>query len=354
VPALFIDAEDDEITIHIRLDKILRYYGVRFADVAKYLHIVSWVAQDTVLATAGTKTNKVVPTKLYAFLLEMVGDLKPGLISIASSANVFAGNENDRSQVQQFVGLTTKVARVGAKSGLVLTSHPSLVGISSDTGLSGTTQWHNAMRARYFIRSIKPAEGEQPDNDLREIVFKKNQYGKVADTIKLRWQNGLFLPIGAAAFDAATRGMRIDEVFVTLLRKFNAGNRNVSATPGTIFAPSLFEKEREARELQATRIELGAAMRRMLDEGKISQEQYGKPSRPAYRLVVRSAQGVLRLVGGTDTIKVGDMVMVEINGELVFKEPVRVRAVDGEWLFVEGSQSGLRREQVRRVDEAPF
>jgi hypothetical protein len=44
---------------------------------------------------------------------------------------------------------------------------PSLTGISTDTGLSGTTQWHNAVRARGYMKAVKPAEGEQPDNDLR-------------------------------------------------------------------------------------------------------------------------------------------------------------------------------------------
>jgi hypothetical protein len=35
----------------------------------------------------------------------------------------------------------------------MLLSHPSLTGINSGTGLSGTTGWHNSVRARmYFVR----------------------------------------------------------------------------------------------------------------------------------------------------------------------------------------------------------
>jgi hypothetical protein len=51
-------------------------------------------------------------------------------------------------------------------------------------------------------------------------------------------------------------------------------------------------------------------------------------------------------------IAIGDMVEVEIDGELAFPDPVRVRDIidsaDGPWLFVEGSETGLRPGHVRR------
>ena len=40
----------------------------------------------------------------------------------------------------------------------------------------------------------KATDGEQPDNDLRQLEFKKNQYGPIGETIVLRYQRGLFLP----------------------------------------------------------------------------------------------------------------------------------------------------------------
>jgi len=50
-------------------------------------------------------------------------------------------------------------------------------------------------------------------------------------------------------------------------------------------------------------------------------------------------------------ISVGDLVHVEINGQLVFPEPKRVRAIqthDGKpWVYVEGSQSGVSMDNVR-------
>jgi DNA polymerase bacteriophage-type len=175
-PAIFIDAEDDEKVLHRRLKAIAAHYDTSIATmIERGLRLVSWLGWDATLATA-SRNGKIEPTPLYKQLLEEAGDIKPRMIGIASSANVFAGSENDRAQVQQFVSLLTRIAMV-ANGSLVLISHPSLTGINTESGLSGTTQWHNAMRARYYLRSVKPEPGEPLDTDLREIVFKKNNYG---------------------------------------------------------------------------------------------------------------------------------------------------------------------------------
>src|SRR5205823_782692 len=157
------------------------------------LHLISLAGKDAVLATA-SRNGKIEPTPLYRQILEAAGDIKPKMIGIASSANVFAGSEIDRSQVQQFVSLLTAAA-IAANGSISLISHPSLEGIKSDTGLSGSTQWHNSVRARFYLKGIKPDEGDEPDNDIRELVFRKNNYGPVSASIALRYQRGLFLPL---------------------------------------------------------------------------------------------------------------------------------------------------------------
>src|ERR1043166_5546357 len=93
------------------------------------------------------------------------------------------------------------LAKVAGGSVTVL-SHPSLQGISSGSGISGSTAWHGAFRFRQYLTSIKPDAGEQPDDDLRQLEFKKNQYGPKCETIVLRYQRGLFLPVtGTGSLD---------------------------------------------------------------------------------------------------------------------------------------------------------
>jgi DNA polymerase bacteriophage-type len=287
-PAIFIDAEDGEGVIHRRLAAIIEHYDVRFAELVQNgLHLISLVGHDAVLATCN-RNGKIEPTPLYSQLIQAAGDIKPIEMVIASSANVFAGSEIDRSQVQQFCGLLTRLALV-ADGSVVLISHPSLTGINTETGLSGSTQWHNAVRARFYMRGVKPADGEQPDQDLREIIFKKNQYGPVADQIVLRWQNGIYLPVvGMASLDQAARETKAEEIFLDLLRRFTRENRFVSTSPSRIYAPALFAREAEAKNEMIDSKTFEGVMRRLFKAGVIWNEPYGKPSRPSYRIALKT------------------------------------------------------------------
>ena len=86
------------------------------------LKLLSFAGKDAVFATA-SRSGKVEPTTLYKQILEAAGDIKPKMLVIASGANVFAGNENERTQVQQFVGLLTHIA-ILANGSVLLITHP--------------------------------------------------------------------------------------------------------------------------------------------------------------------------------------------------------------------------------------
>jgi RecA-family ATPase len=236
-----------------------------------------------VLATC-SRNGKIEPTPLYHQLLEAAGDIQPIMIGIASSANVYAGSEIDRSQVQQFVGLLTRMAIV-ANGSVVLISHPSLTGITTDTGLSGTTQWHNAVRARMYLKSVKPEAGEQPDNDLRQLTFKKNQYGAVSEDIVLKYRDGMFLPVpGVASLDKAAQERKAEDVFLDLLGRFTRENRFVSDKPSVNYAPAVFAREDEAKRFTIGKSSLETAMRRLYHDKKIRNEPSGRPSRKSFHI----------------------------------------------------------------------
>jgi RecA-family ATPase len=292
-PAWVIDAEDEGKVLHYRLAAIIQHYNrelgaiaaddederrVTFASLAsKGLRIMSWAGQDAVLATVN-RIGKIEPTPLYRQVLEEAGDAKhkPKTIVIASSANVFAGSEIDRSQVQQFVGLLTRLAMT-ANGSVVLISHPSLEGMKTDTGISGSTQWHNAVRARFYMKPFKSDNDQPADTELREIVFKKNQYGPISDSILLRYQSGLFLPIkSVSSLNKQASENRAEEVFLLLLSRFKRANRNVGDKPGTSYAPAIFAKEEEARTEGLSNRHLADAMRRLFKDEVITLEQYGK------------------------------------------------------------------------------
>jgi RecA-family ATPase len=308
-PALFIDAEDDDNEMHIRAANILRHYRNAYADrfkptrdegadldrmiaaaVRKELCLMSFYGRDAVLI-APDRRGIVEPTKLYHQLYQWCGDVKPVSITIASAANIFAGNEVDRSQVQQAVSLLTGLAKV-ANGGLTLIAHPSLTGVNTGTGISGSTQWHNGPRARLYTRSIeKQEEGEQPIGDVREIVFKKNQYGEIAASVRVQYRNGVFVPVtNASPLERAVAEASVDKAFLTCLDAATEQGIDVHVTPGKGYAPSHFAQMTQANGHGSKVFE--KAMQRLLDAKKIRNADYGPPSKVRKRLErYESAEG---------------------------------------------------------------
>ena len=229
------------------------------------------------------RAARLAPTTLYDELLEMAGDLKPRIIGIASSANVFAGNEIDRVQVQQFIGLLTRLT-LRSGGGLVLISHPSLTGISSGTGLSGSTQWHNAVRARMVLT------GDQKTG-LRKLDFHKNQYGPVSESIPLCWDSGLFLPIGEASYVAKNQLEQAKTVFMLLLHRFRKQHRKVTANRAAGYAPGVFMDEPEAKEAKLTKQDLATAMSALMTDNQI-QNVAPKKGRGHELIIVGEQEGL--------------------------------------------------------------
>jgi RecA-family ATPase len=302
-PSIYVGAEDVVDELNRRTYDITKYYDVRYADLVRGgLYLLSFAGEDCLLGVAAKGSEQVEPTILYKRLLEAVGDIKPKHIGIDTAADTFGGNEINRSQVRQYVGLLRKLAIVGHSS-LVLLLHPSLTGISSGSGLSGSTAWHNSVRARMYLRhpqnkkeDNKDGNGSDEDDepintDLRELVFKKNNYGPISGTLKLRYKNGLFLPEtegeGSPSFlHKLAREQAIDGHFLLLLRKLTGQSRNVSPNPGKSYAPAIFAAHPDGRYNSK---DLALAMERLLEQRSIHIVKSGPPSRQREHLVEGAA-----------------------------------------------------------------
>jgi RecA-family ATPase len=283
--AFYLGGEDDEKEIRIRLTAIAAHYGTTFDELkASGFRFKSLSGEDAILG-APDRNGIIKPTALYDQLYEEAGDLKPKHIGIDTSADVFAGSEIDRSQVRQFINLLKRLAIVSNGS-VVLLSHPSLTGINTGSGISGSTAWHNSVRSRFYMTAPKIEPGEQPDTDLREILFKKANYGRKGDSLVLRYQRGLFLPVaGMGTLDKLAAEQAADQLFLELLDKFSSQGRNVShLKTSNSYAPTMFASDPKAKA-PGIKKTLGEAMERLFEAKKIKAEPYGAPSKHHQRIV---------------------------------------------------------------------
>jgi RecA-family ATPase len=281
-PVLLVNCEDEGDELVRRLDPILKNYHAKFSDVAAHLHAFSLANHDPLLALPD-RSGRIMPTPLYAKLLERARAVQPICTVIDNVADVYGGSEIDRSQVRQFVALMRQIA-IAANGYVIMSSHPSLAGIASKTGLSGSTQWHNSVRARAYMHI------ENDDQSgTRVLEFMKSNYSALSERVELQWSNGLYVPVRApSAPEQAARNAAADALFLRLLDGFTAKGENVSPKRNANnYAPTLFAKTTEGKAAKFTSDHFADALDRLIAAAKIALEPYGAASRGTSRIVRR-------------------------------------------------------------------
>jgi RecA-family ATPase len=279
-PVIFYSGEEPEKEMRRRLDRVARKRGIN-PDEIEHLHF-HFAEPDEALLGISTPSGKIVPTATFHALAKSVTDTKPSLLIVDTIAAVYGGSQNDRFQVRTFINRFRRLAR-DTGCAVVLLDHPSLSGMSSDTGRSGTVDWRNAVRSFLYMRTIAGDDGVE-ERTFRELEVVKTNYGPAGEKVRLRWEDGSFVVKGSLSTpQQAAAVAKIDDVFLKLLDKLTAQGRHVRPNPGRSFAPNEFAKEREAEGVTAKAFE--TSMRRLLDHKKIALKTEGSPSKRTTRII---------------------------------------------------------------------
>ena len=278
--SLVLSAEDDADEMHRRLEDIRKFYDVRMSDLSD-IRLVDLVGEDSILGSL--MKGQIEPTAMYHALDAYMTEWKPSLTILDVLADMFSGDENSRPQSRQFIGLLKKLA-LKHRCAFLLLAHPSLTGMNSGSGTSGSTGWNNAVRSRLYLQTAKASDGSEPNKNLRIFQGMKNNYGEIGGKIDLEWKNGLFVPVqGPTGLDKIAADAKADDVFLTLLKRLNAQGRNAGVRKGTSYAPALFAEEPDNQGIG--KAQFAAAMTRLLATRKIRIEETGPQSRRSQTLV---------------------------------------------------------------------
>jgi RecA-family ATPase len=291
-PALFLSAEDDEAEIHRRLWDVARAEGLDWSDLAD-LRVASLAGQDALLTTLEIG-GVLKPTALFDAIDAAMGEHAPRLVVLDTLADLFPGNENDRAQARQFVGLLRGLA-IRHEAAVVLLAHPSLTGLNSGTGASGSTAWNNSVRSRLYFERVTYRYGMtviEDDPDRRVLRGMKNNYAARGAEITMRWEGGVFTAEAAPEGpDRKAAEAKAERTFLRLLDEFAKEGRAVRSANASGYAPKLFAASGRAEGL--TKQQLAAAMERLFAKGIIREEPggHGPPSKRTMRIVRAEAAG---------------------------------------------------------------
>lgn len=275
---LYVGAEDEAEEFQRRLVDIAKAHGKEL-DFLFMMRLIPLADRDALLAVPDRGGN-MEPTPLWRGIESYVKERQPKLVVLDTAADLFGGDEIKRGQVRQFIALLRKLA-ITNDCAIILLAHPSVQGMQSGTGSSGSTAWNNSVRSRLYLTKDKD------DKDLRILTTMKANYGETGGTMRLRWRAGAFvLDDGKPTAATGLLHRRHDELFLTLLSNINRSGDRVASTKGVNYAPTKMAEHPDAAGTSKKAFE--ESMKRLLATGAIKLIWEGPPSKKRQRLYVTS------------------------------------------------------------------
>ena len=200
-------------------------------------------------------------TDAYNRLAAMIQRTGAKLVILDNVAHLFAGNENSRADVTQFVNALNRLAGETGTA-IVLIGHPNKGGAT----YSGSTAWLNAVRSQIYLE-------HDTNTGLRTLTVGKANYALGGEAMRFVWDNWAFKlesEIPPDAVRALSQTMQVqaeDETFLRCLALSTDQGRNVSHQPGINYAPQIFSGMPAAKGLKPKAFK--SAMERLLDRGEI-------------------------------------------------------------------------------------
>ena len=272
---LYVSAEDPTDELHFRLDRIRAQLQQPISLAG--LHFLDLAGEPATIATF-ERNGKLKLEALFGYIEGIASEWKAGLMILDAAADFFGGNENERSEVRAFIGALRGLA-MRLDAAVLIIAHPSVDGIKTGRGYSGSTHWNNGVRSRAtFTKLEKTQENPNPDPDARTLELSKSNRARAGDQIHMRWSAGIFMRVTPGTGRSTVSDLHAEQVFLDLLAKRNAQKRYVSHKKGPSYAPAVLAEEPKGRELG--KASLRAAMDRLFDKKAIQIAQYGRPSNP--------------------------------------------------------------------------
>jgi hypothetical protein len=147
--ALFVTSEEGKKDANRMLRAVLKAEGKSLAHCPN-LQVISLADRDATMAAAPSRLAPLVATPLWHALERLIERKKPLLVVLDARADMYGGEENFRRHVRGFIVMLKRLAMNQHLASLLI-EHPSLSGMNTGTGLSGSSDWHNGPRARLYL-----------------------------------------------------------------------------------------------------------------------------------------------------------------------------------------------------------
>ncbi len=233
----YLSCEDRENVLHWRLSRICSHLAVNLASLRNWLNVVDLVGHGAVLWERDPRTGYTA-TAAYGQLAQRMEEHRTEMLIVDGVSDTFAGGENVRHEVKRFVNAL--VALIPEATGAVLLvghiAKPNASAAQTTEGYSGSTAWHNSVRARWYLypETAHSDDSNQPDRTGDLILeLQKSNLGRTDQSMRFAWDDQTHMFLGrevmaTTALDRTHRD-RVERVGVVRALKVCA-----AATPAII------------------------------------------------------------------------------------------------------------------------
>lgn len=262
---LFVSGEDEIEELHYRIAQTAKAMGVDASNV--YVMTLEQL-ENTEIAAADRRGDRIKPTANFEHIKSVIQQFGISMVIFDPVADLFGGDEIDKRQVKQFIGLLRRELAGALGCTVVLSAHPSVDAMRSGRGYSGSTAWNNSVRSRLYFTA-----GEK-DDDTRYLEHAKSNRSKKSAKIKVEWtKKGIFVPTDIQSISKTD----VDALFMTILKKRMDLGLFVSPHHSKTFAPTVFASDENSQGVGKDDFE--RAMLRLKEAKMIDFIDTGPPSK---------------------------------------------------------------------------
>ncbi|GJE60516.1 AAA family ATPase [Methylobacterium trifolii] len=196
--------EDNEAVLHRRQRAICQVLGCTETEVGAHMRLASRKNMDNLLVAFDRSSPIMRATAVFDALAADVQAFGARLVVLDTIADTYAGDENNRQQVRQFVQACAGRLAAAIDGAVILLGHPSRSGEATGEGTSGSTAWHASVRSRLYLQTTG-----QERAGYRRLSVEKSNYGSRGDTWTLRWSRGVLEVVSSSE---AARGITTTEI----------------------------------------------------------------------------------------------------------------------------------------------
>lgn len=195
---LYLSCEDRENVLHWRLARICDYLGIELASLSGSLFLQDLVGEDVILWERDPQTG-MTTTPAFLRLRDAMAATGAEVLIVDGVSDVFGGSENARGDVKRFVNaLLSLVPENGALLLLGHVAKPAASGPMTSEGYSGSTAWHNSVRARWYLApEIEDNDDGRPTRTGKlTLELQKSNLGPTSAAMQFAWDEDAHLFVG--------------------------------------------------------------------------------------------------------------------------------------------------------------